>query len=127
MIALRIVPSTAKLRSERSSRGSGMLATALLGLLLTGREELFFRGYLYARCRYGRAGSACVNVVVFGSLHRCRAGEIGEASCGVFEAGLVFLTLRIVTGSVWIAAIVPWPTTDAVSWSRRAIGITDGG
>jgi len=130
MIALRIVPSTGEAPIQTFiSWPSGMLATALLGLLLPVGEELYFRGYLYgALLGYGRAWSASVNVVVFGSLHLVQSWGNWGGLVGVFAAGLVFLTLRIMTGSVLIAAIVHvaynWTLSLA---SLRAVGITDGG
>lgn len=108
MVALRVVPSTGEAPIQTFiAWPSGMLATALLGLVLPLGEELFFRGYLYgALLGYGRLGSAAVNVLVFGSLHAVQSWGNWGGLVSVFAAGLAFLLLRMLTGSVLISAIV---------------------
>lgn len=108
MIALRIVPSTGEAPIETFvSWPSGMLAAALLGVILPLGEEVFFRGYLYAALLgYGRVCSAVVNVIVFGSLHALQGWGNWGGLVGVFAAGLVFLWLRLASGSVLVATLL---------------------
>jgi membrane protease YdiL (CAAX protease family) len=107
-LALRVVPSTGEAPIQTFvSWPSGMLAAALLGVVLPLGEELFFRGFLYgALLGYGRVWSAIANVVVFGSLHTLQDFGSWGGLLGVFAAGLVFLWLRIASGSVLIASLV---------------------
>lgn len=108
MLALRIVPSTGEAPIETFiSWPSGMLAAALLGVILPLGEEVFFRGYLYgAMLGYGRVWSAVVNVIVFGSLHALQGWGNWGGLVGVFAAGLVFLWLRVASGSVLVATLL---------------------
>ncbi len=108
MLALRLVPSTGEAPIQTFvSWPSGMLAAALLGVILPLGEEVFFRGYLYgALLGYGRFWSAAVNVIVFGSLHALQGWGNWGGLVGVFAAGLVFLGLRIASGSVLVASLL---------------------
>jgi membrane protease YdiL (CAAX protease family) len=108
LLALRVVPSTGEAPIQTFvSWPSGMLAAALLGVVLPLGEEVFFRGFLYgALLGYGRVWSAIANVVVFGSLHTLQDFGNWGGLLGVFAAGLVFLWLRIASGSVLIASLV---------------------
>ena len=108
MLALRLVPSTGEAPIQTFvSWPSGMLAAALLGVILPLGEEVFFRGYLYgALLGYGRFWSAAVNVIVFGSLHALQGWGNWGGLVGVFAAGLVFLGLRIASGSVLVATLL---------------------
>jgi membrane protease YdiL (CAAX protease family) len=108
MLALRLVPSTGEAPIQTFvSWPSGMLAAALLGVILPIGEEVFFRGYLYgALLGYGRFWSAVANVIVFGSLHALQGWGNWGGLLGVFTAGLVFLGLRIASGSVLVASLL---------------------
>jgi membrane protease YdiL (CAAX protease family) len=108
MLALRLVPSTGEAPIQTFvSWPSGMLAAALLGVILPLGEEVFFRGYLYgALLGYGRFWSAAANVIVFGSLHALQGWGNWGGLVGVFTAGLVFLGLRIASGSVLVASLL---------------------
>jgi membrane protease YdiL (CAAX protease family) len=108
MLALRWVPSTGEAPIQTFvSWPSGMLAAALLGVILPLGEEVFFRGYLYgALLGYGRFWSATVNVIVFGSLHALQGWGNWGGLVGVFAAGLVFLWLRVASGSVLVASLL---------------------
>jgi membrane protease YdiL (CAAX protease family) len=108
MLAVRLVPSTGEAPIQTFvSWPSGMLAAALLGVFLPIGEEVFFRGYLYAALLgYGRFWSALVNVVVFGSLHALQGWGNWGGLVGVFAAGLMFLWLRVASGSVLVAALL---------------------
>jgi membrane protease YdiL (CAAX protease family) len=108
MLALRLVPSTGEAPIQTFvSWPSGMLAAALLGVILPVGEEVFFRGYLYAALLgYGRLWSAIANVIVFGSLHALQGWGNWGGLVGVFAAGLVFLWLRIASGSVLVSSLL---------------------
>jgi membrane protease YdiL (CAAX protease family) len=108
MLALRLVPSTGEAPIQTFvSWPSGMLAAALLGVILPLGEEVFFRGYLYgALLGYGRFWSAAANVIVFGSLHALQGWGNWGGLLGVFTAGLVFLGVRIASGSVLVASLL---------------------
>lgn len=108
MLALRLVPSTGEAPIQTFvSWPSGMLAAALLGVILPLGEEVFFRGYLYAALLgYGRVWSAAANVIVFGSLHALQGWGNWGGLVGVFTAGLVFLWLRVASGSVLVASLL---------------------
>lgn len=108
MLALRLVPSTGEAPIQTFvSWPSGMLAAALLGVILPVGEEVFFRGYLYgALLGYGRFWSAAANVIVFGSLHALQGWGNWGGLLGVFTAGLVFLGVRIASGSVLVASLL---------------------
>jgi membrane protease YdiL (CAAX protease family) len=108
MLALRLVPSTGEAPIQTFvSWPSGMLAAALLGVILPLGEEVFFRGYLYAALLgYGRLWSAAANVIVFGSLHALQGWGNWGGLVGVFTAGLVFLWLRIASGSVLVSSLL---------------------
>lgn len=108
MLALRLVPSTGEAPIQTFvSWPSGMLAAALLGVILPLGEEVFFRGYLYgALLGYGRFWSATANVLVFGSLHALQGWGNWGGLVGVFTAGLAFLALRIASGSVLVACLL---------------------
>lgn len=108
MLAVRLVPSTGEAPIQTFvSWPSGMLAAALLGVILPFGEEVFFRGYLYAALLgYGRFWSAVANVIVFGSLHALQGWGNWGGLVGVFAAGLVFLWLRIASGSVLVSSLL---------------------
>lgn len=108
MLAVRLVPSTGEAPIQTFvSWPSGMLAAALLGVFLPIGEEVFFRGYLYAALLgYGRFCSVVVNSSVFGSLHALQGWGNWGGLVGVFAAGLVFLWLRVASGSVLVAALL---------------------
>ncbi|HKU42135.1 MAG TPA: type II CAAX endopeptidase family protein [Polyangiales bacterium] len=126
MLALRLVPSTGEAPIQTFvSWPSGMLAAALLGVILPLGEEVFFRGYLYgALLGYGRLWSAAVNVIVFGSLHALQGWGNWGGLLGVFTAGLAFLGLRIASGSVLVACLlhVAYNLTLSLSSLRSADG-----
>jgi membrane protease YdiL (CAAX protease family) len=126
MLALRLIPSTGEAPIQTFvSWPSGMLAAALLGVILPLGEEVFFRGYLYgALLGYGRAWSAVANVIVFGSLHALQGWGNWGGLVGVFTAGLVFLGLRIASGSVLVASLlhVAYNLTLSLSSLRGADG-----
>jgi membrane protease YdiL (CAAX protease family) len=85
---------------------SGMLAAALLGVLLPAAEELFFRGYLYAALLpLGRAAAAGVSVALFGLMHAQQSWGNWGGLAAVFAAGAVFCALRLISGSTLISAL----------------------
>jgi membrane protease YdiL (CAAX protease family) len=108
MLAVRLIPSTGEAPIQTFvSWPSGMLAAALLGVFLPIGEEVFFRGYLYAALLgYGRFWSAVVNVIVFGSLHALQGWGNWGGLVGVFAAGLMFLWIRVASGSVLVASLL---------------------
>jgi membrane protease YdiL (CAAX protease family) len=107
-LALRWVPQTGEAPIETFiSWPSGMLAAALLGVLLPAAEELFFRGYLYAALLpLGRAAAAIVSVCVFGLLHAEQSWGNWGGLAAVFAVGAVLCATRVVSGSTLIAALV---------------------
>jgi membrane protease YdiL (CAAX protease family) len=106
-LALRWVPSTGESPIQSFiSWPSGMLAAALLGVLLPFAEELFFRGYLYAALfPLGRFAAAGVSVLLFGLMHAEQSWGNWGGLAAVFAAGSVLCALRVVTGSTLICAL----------------------
>jgi membrane protease YdiL (CAAX protease family) len=107
-LALRWVPPSGEAPIETFiSWPSGMLAAALLGVLLPAAEELFFRGYLYAALLpLGRASAAIASVGVFGLLHAEQSWGNWGGLAAVFAVGAVLCAVRVVSGSTLIAALV---------------------
>jgi membrane protease YdiL (CAAX protease family) len=106
-IALWVVPSTGEAPLEEFiAWPSGMLAAALLGVVLPAGEELFFRGYLFAAwSHFGRGIAALASVVLFGLLHAAQDWGNWGGLVAVFATGCVLCWLRIATGSTVIAAL----------------------
>jgi membrane protease YdiL (CAAX protease family) len=106
-LALRWVPSTGESPIQSFiSWPSGMLAAALLGVLLPFGEELFFRGYLYAALLpLGRVAAAGVSVVAFGLMHAEQSWGNWGGLAAVFAAGGVLCAVRVITGSTLICAL----------------------
>jgi membrane protease YdiL (CAAX protease family) len=106
-LALRWVPSTGEAPIQSFiSWPSGMLAAALLGVLLPAAEELFFRGYLYAALlQFGRPAAAIGSVALFGLMHAEQGWGNWGGLAAVFAAGAVLCGVRVLTDSTLIAAL----------------------
>jgi membrane protease YdiL (CAAX protease family) len=106
-LALRIVPSTSEAPLQTFiSWPSGMLAAALLGVLLPIGEELFFRGLLVgAWSRFGQPHAAVYSTLAFGALHAQQSWGNWGGLIAVFVTGATLVTLRIWSGSTWIALL----------------------
>ena len=105
--ALRLVPSTGEAPIQSFiAWPSGMLAVALLGVLLPAAEELFFRGYLYgALLPLGRLTAAILSVSLFGLLHAEQSWGNWGGLFAVFSAGAVLCAVRVVSGSTLLSAL----------------------
>jgi hypothetical protein len=105
--SMRIVPSTGVAPIQHFiAWPSGMLSTALLGVLLPLGEELFFRGYLFgAWLRFGRAFALLGSVTVFGLMHLQQSWGNWGGLLAICLTGTVLSGLRLLTGSVCLSAI----------------------
>ncbi|HEX4353900.1 MAG TPA: type II CAAX endopeptidase family protein [Polyangiales bacterium] len=106
-LSLHWVPSTGEAPIENFiAWPSGMLATALLGVLLPAAEELFFRGYLYgALLPLGRLAAGLISVCLFGLLHVEQSWGNWGGLVAVFAVGALLCALRVVSGSTLISAL----------------------
>lgn len=106
-LALRVVPSTAEAPLETFiSWPSGMLAAALLGVLLPIGEELFFRGFLLGVwTRFGSVPAFVGSTLVFGALHTQQSWGNWGGLLAVFVTGAVLGGLRVWSGSTWIVLL----------------------
>jgi membrane protease YdiL (CAAX protease family) len=106
-LALRWVPTTGESPIQSFiAWPSGMLAAALLGVILPAAEELFFRGYLYAALLpFGRAAAAGVSVALFGLMHAHQSWGNWGGLASVFAAGAVLCAVRLISGSTLISAL----------------------
>jgi hypothetical protein len=106
-LAMRFVPSTGEAPIEAFiAWPSGMLAAALLGVLLPLGEELFFRGYLYAvLLPTGRAFAASMSLLVFTLLHVQQSWGNWGGLLAIVAAGSVLTGLRVLTGSTLVSAL----------------------
>jgi membrane protease YdiL (CAAX protease family) len=106
-LSLRLVPSTGEAPIETFiSWPSGMLAAALLGVLLPAGEELFFRGYvLGALLRYGKAVAAIGSTLAFGLMHAEQSWGNWGGLFAVFFTGAILAALRLLGRSTVLCAI----------------------
>jgi len=106
-LAMRFVPSTGEAPIEAFiAWPSGMLAAALLGILLPLGEELFFRGYLYAvLLPNGRAFAASISLLVFTLLHVQQTWGNWGGLLAIVCTGSVLTGLRVLTGSTLVSAL----------------------
>jgi membrane protease YdiL (CAAX protease family) len=106
-LALRWMPSSGEAPIQTFiSWPSGMLCTALLGVILPVGEELFFRGYLYgAFLAWGRAFAALLSIVLFGLLHAEQSWGNWGGLFAVFAAGAVLCAVRVVSDSSLVSAL----------------------
>ncbi|HEY2735824.1 MAG TPA: CPBP family intramembrane glutamic endopeptidase, partial [Polyangiales bacterium] len=106
-LSLAWVPSTSEAPIESFiAWPSGMLAAALLGVLLPAAEELFFRGYLYAALLpFGRFAAALLSVLLFGLLHVEQSWGNWGGLVAVFAVGALLCALRVLSGSTLITAL----------------------
>jgi membrane protease YdiL (CAAX protease family) len=105
-MSLWLVPSTSEAPIQTFiAWPSGMLAAALLGVLLPAAEELFFRGYVYgALLPLGRVAAAALSVGAFALMHAEQLSGNWGGLLAVFAAGAALCGLRMLTGSTWVAA-----------------------
>jgi membrane protease YdiL (CAAX protease family) len=106
-LALHWVPSTSEAPLQTFiAQPSGMLSTALLGVLLPIGEELFFRGYVFgAWARFGTWTAAVGSVLAFGLMHTQQSWGNWGGLAAVFIAGAVLCALRVLTRSTWLAML----------------------
>ena len=106
-LALYWVPSTGEAPIETFiAWPSGMLAAALLGVVLPVGEEIFFRGYLYgALLPFGRGVAACLSTLLFGAMHAPQSWGNWGGLLAVFAAGAVLVGVRVLSGSTLVSSL----------------------
>lgn len=107
-LALRVIPSTGEAPLQTFiSWPSGMLAAALLGVLLPVGEELFFRGLLFGAWSRvsGGSGAFLASTLAFGALHAQQSWGNWGGLLAVFLTGALLCTLRWWSGSTWLALL----------------------
>jgi membrane protease YdiL (CAAX protease family) len=93
----------------------GLLAMILINTLLVGfSEELAFRGVVLQALRHVTSiwSAVVLTSVAFGAVHSLNVFVTGDLkaaliqSCAAFLSGIVFIALRLRTGSLWPSIIV---------------------
>lgn len=103
----RLLPSTGTAPIETFiSWPSGLIAFAVLGVLLPLAEELFFRGFAYQwLLGFGRATAFTFSLLAFVALHLQQTFGNWGSLMSIAATGFVLTALRAVTGSTLVPAV----------------------
>lgn len=89
-------------------------------------EELMFRGYAFAAVaeRFGAAATLAASSVLFALMHVANPGATVASIASVLVAGCWLGLVRLVTGSVWAAAVahVAWNASMALVLHAKVSG-----
>ena len=105
---LRFVPSTGEAAIEAFvAWPSGLLAVALVAVIVPLAEELFFRGFVYGTldARFGARTAFVATVLLFAVAHLPQVWHAWGALASILVTGIALTALRARTGSVLVPAL----------------------
>ena len=105
---LRLVPSTGEAAIEAFvAWPSGLLAVALVAVIVPIAEEIFFRGFVYGTldARFGARAAFVATVLLFAAAHLPQVWHAWGAFASILVTGVALTALRARTRSVLVPAL----------------------